>query len=87
MAKVEGHEDDPMQPALRDDGSFIWPGDEGAKKKAVAGVFVIDKYLTPTTIGDPISTECPTESPVDGKKGGKKSLNLRISMRLQNKMK
>ena len=52
--EVEGHEDDPKQPALDDDGAFIWPGDEGVKRKPVPGVFVLEKYLTPTEIGDPI---------------------------------
>ena len=54
MAVVDGHEDHPKQPALDEDGGFIWPGDEGAKRKAVPGVFVVEKYLTPTTIGDPL---------------------------------
>jgi len=55
MADVEGHPDVPKQPALDDDGAFIWPGDEGTKEKATPGVFVIEKYLTPTTIGDPMT--------------------------------
>lgn len=56
MAKVEGHEADPKQPKITSSGGFIWPGDEGTKRKAAPGVYVIDKYLTPTTIGDPIGT-------------------------------
>ena len=54
MSIVEGHEDDPKQPTITSDGGFIWPGDEGTKRKAAPGVYVIDKYLTPTTIGEPI---------------------------------
>jgi len=57
MASVEGFEEDPKQPQLDDQGAFIWPGEEGTKRKAVPGVFVIDKYLTPTTIGVPISSD------------------------------
>ena len=56
MADVEGHSADPKQPAI-DNDKFTWPGDEGTKKKAVPGNFVIEKYLTPTTIGSPIEKE------------------------------
>jgi len=38
---------DPAQPALDDCGHWIWPGPEGKKRKAVPGVFVTDKLLTP----------------------------------------
>lgn len=55
MEAVEGFEDHPMQPALNKDDGFIWPGTEGSKRKATSGTFVIEKYLTPTTIGEPIS--------------------------------
>jgi len=54
MAKVKKFSNDPEQPKLRKDGSFIWPGPEGVKRKAVPGDFVIEKYLTPTTIGKPV---------------------------------
>lgn len=54
MTSVEGHEDHPKQPTIKDDGGFVWPGDEGTKRKAVSGVFVLDKYLTPTTFEDPL---------------------------------
>lgn len=57
MTEVEGHEDHPKQPAITDDGGFIWPGDEGTKRKAVPGVFVVEKYLTPTTIGEPLGKD------------------------------
>mmetsp|Transcript_44351 Transcript_44351/g.50082 ORF Transcript_44351/g.50082 Transcript_44351/m.50082 type:complete len:549 (-) Transcript_44351:23-1669(-) len=80
MAKVDGHEDDPKQPSIKK-GSFLWPGDEGTKKKAVPGVFVIDKYLTPTTIGTPLpgcpsTQECKGDDEkltLKGKKKGKKT--------------
>ena len=62
MSKVEGHEDDPKQPTITSDGGFIWPGDEGTKRKAAPGVYVIDKYLTPTTIGEPIDHEESTSA-------------------------
>ena len=55
MASVEGHSEDPMQPALAEDGAFIWPGDGGRKKKSVSGAFVVDKFLAPTTIGEPMA--------------------------------
>lgn len=55
MAAVEGHPEDPRQPALKEDGAFIWPGDEGRKRKSVSGAFVIDKFLAPTTIGEPMA--------------------------------
>ena len=54
MEEVPGHEADPKQPLINKDG-FVWPGDEGVKRKAVSGVFVLDKYLTPTTIGNSIA--------------------------------
>ena len=58
MAEVDGHPEEPKQPALDADGGFIWPGDEGAKRKSVPGVFVIEKYLMPTTpSGDPITDD------------------------------
>ncbi|KAL7524180.1 hypothetical protein ACHAWF_000849, partial [Thalassiosira exigua] len=79
MAEVDGHPDDPKQPALNDDGGFIWPGDEGNKRKAVPGVFVIDKYLTPTTIGEPVApAAAPTPAePVAGAPGGPASRSLK----------
>jgi len=54
MEDVQGHEADPQQPSIDKDG-FVWPGDEGVKRKAVPGNFVLDKYLTPTTIGNLIA--------------------------------
>lgn len=68
MATVEGHDDDPKQPALTDKGAFIWPGDEGTKRKPTPGLFIVEKYLTPTTIGDPISPStnpAPAPAPED----------------------
>mmetsp|Transcript_1475 Transcript_1475/g.1991 ORF Transcript_1475/g.1991 Transcript_1475/m.1991 type:complete len:433 (+) Transcript_1475:126-1424(+) len=81
MASVPGHEDDPKQPALNMDGGFIWPGDEGRKRKAVKGVFVLDKFLTPTTIGEPMDPTLLTDlddlddsgEPKRLKKGSKKA--------------
>merc|ERR1711935_787961 len=62
MEDVQGHQAHPKQPLINKD-SFVWPGDEGGKRKAVPGVFVLDKYLTPTTIGDPIEKpECAADS-------------------------
>lgn len=63
MAKVPGYPDDPKQPALKADGAFIWPGDEGNKRKATKGNFVIEKYLTPTTIGEPIPAAVTMDDP------------------------
>jgi len=60
MAVVEGFEDHPMQPALTEAGGFIWPGDEGTKRKACKGMFSIEKYLTPTTIGTPLVADSGT---------------------------
>eukprot|EP00957_Ditylum_brightwellii_P207434 15352970-Ditylum_brightwellii.AAC.1 len=60
MAVVEGFEDHPMQPALTKAGGFIWPGEEGTKRKACSGVFSIEKYLTPTTIGTPLVADSDT---------------------------
>mmetsp|Transcript_27122 Transcript_27122/g.62351 ORF Transcript_27122/g.62351 Transcript_27122/m.62351 type:complete len:98 (+) Transcript_27122:1174-1467(+) len=57
MAEVKGHPNHPKQPAMNSEGGFIWPGDEGTKRKAVPGVFVVEKYLTPTTIGEPMKEE------------------------------
>jgi len=57
MTKVEGFKEHPKQPMIDRSGSFIWPGDEGTKRKAVPGVFVIEKYIKPTTIGEPLSVE------------------------------
>merc|ERR1712113_588157 len=56
MAVVEGHENDPKQPFLDPTATpqWVWPGDEGDKRKAVPGEFVIELYLTPTTIGEPM---------------------------------
>jgi len=51
MSSVEGHESDPKQPTITAEGGFIWPGDEGCKRKPALGSFVMSKYLTPTTIG------------------------------------
>lgn len=45
--------DDPKQPKVtmsEGKASFHWPGDEGAKRKAVPGEFVIEKYIMSTTI-------------------------------------
>mmetsp|Transcript_18818 Transcript_18818/g.23911 ORF Transcript_18818/g.23911 Transcript_18818/m.23911 type:complete len:372 (+) Transcript_18818:339-1454(+) len=62
MAVVEGFEDHPMQPALTEAGGFIWPGDEGTKRKACKGMFSIEKYLTPTTIGTPLVADSDEDS-------------------------
>lgn len=51
MSSVEGHESDPKQPTTTAEGGFIWPGDEGCKRKPAPGAFVMSKYLTPTTVG------------------------------------
>ena len=61
MASVEGHPEDPKQPALTEDGAFIWPGDEGRKRKSVSGAFVVDKFLAPTTIGEPMASPLLTD--------------------------
>ena len=45
--------DHPKQPKVtmsEGKASFHWPGDEGAKRKAVPGEFVIEKYIMNTTI-------------------------------------
>jgi len=57
MATVPGFESDPKQPRTErsDDGrDFFWPGAEGSKRKFVEGVFVIEKYLAPTLVGNPL---------------------------------
>ena len=69
MSSVEGHESDPKQPTITAEGGFIWPGDEGCKRKPAPGEFVMSKYLTPTTIGGKskrpeFSTRCSVATPV-----------------------
>jgi len=63
MSNVEEYPDDPKQPTLTDAGKFIWPGAEGTKAKHVPGEFVIEKYLTPTTIGVPLKIAVAVDDP------------------------
>lgn len=65
---------DPEQPALDECGHWIWPGPEGTKRKAVPGVFVTDKYLTPYT-GEETSRSKSGKG-CKGGKGGKVSSKM-----------
>jgi hypothetical protein len=62
MSKVPGFPDDPKQPTCHH-GGFTWPGSEGKKRKPVPGEFVIEKFLTPTTIGEPLKQVLAVDDP------------------------
>jgi len=59
MEEVDGHPDDPEQPKLNKCG-FIWPGDDGDKRKAVPGVFNIELYLMGSAPSSPSNGSCPS---------------------------